>query len=82
MSRTEKALERLGAAVERLESAAKNSAGSTAEADAALRAEIERLGGENDALAERLNTEAGKNRDLGDRLDAAIAKLNSVLEQN
>ena len=82
MSRTEKALERLSKAVDRLETAAESYSGGAAETDAALQAEVQRLEGEKAALEKSLHTETGKNRELGDRLDAAIEKLNGVLEQN
>ena len=82
MSRTEQALQRLSAAVDRLEAAADHKAATGVDVDAALRGEVDRLQNENQELADKVQAESEKNRGLGKRLDEAIAKLNRVLEQN
>ena len=82
MSRTEVALQRISAAVGRLEQIAERPAVGLAGEAEALQTEVDRLKQENQELGQRAQAEADKNKDLGARLDAVIAKLNRVLEQD
>ena len=79
MPSLDSALQRLDAAVGRLENAALTPP--AAGDDAALREEVRRLSEEKQALEDEVAAEKEKNKVLGKRLDGVIAKLNALLEQ-